>query len=136
MSAATVTCPFTGKKLAAVSAIRPDVAVIHAQQADRQGNVQMWGITGEQKEAVLAAQRSLVTVEEVVDSLELRPGGVVLPSWVVDPGGRRPRWGAPLLCLGTLPPRQRLLRAMGRHQPGPVHAKDATVTQSTNGSAR
>ncbi|HXR12850.1 MAG TPA: CoA-transferase, partial [Gaiellaceae bacterium] len=60
---ATVTCPFTGEELAAVPAQRPDVAVIHAQRADRQGNVQMWGILGVQKEAVLAASRSIVTVE-------------------------------------------------------------------------
>ena len=50
-----VECPFTGEKLAAVRAIRPDVAVVHAQQADRKGNVQLWGITGVQKEAVLAS---------------------------------------------------------------------------------
>jgi glutaconate CoA-transferase subunit A len=80
----TVTCPFTGERLAAVRALRPDVAVVHAQQADRAGNVALWGITGVQREAVLAAQRSIVTVEEVVD--ELRPHGpnhMVLPSWVV-----------------------------------------------------
>ncbi len=64
---ATVTCPFTGEALTAVAALNPDVAVIHAQRADRHGNVQMWGITGVQKEAVLAARRSLVTVEEIVD---------------------------------------------------------------------
>jgi glutaconate CoA-transferase, subunit A len=81
---ATVTCPFTGEELAAVPALRPDVAVVHAQQADRDGNVQLWGITGVQKEAVLASARSIVTVEEIVDELLPRPGGVVLPSWVVD----------------------------------------------------
>jgi glutaconate CoA-transferase, subunit A len=81
---ATVTCPFTGEELAAVPALRPDVAVVHAQQADRDGNVQLWGITGVQKEAVLASARSIVTVEEIVDELEPRPGAVVLPSWVVD----------------------------------------------------
>ena len=83
-SVATVTCPFTGELLAAVPALRPDVAVVHAQQADRAGNVALWGITGVQREAVLAAKRSIVTVEEVVD--ELRPHGpnhTVLPSWVV-----------------------------------------------------
>src|SRR5205085_3717259 len=69
-----VTCPFTGEQLAAVPAHRPDVGVVHAQQADRAGNVQLWGITGVQKEAVLAAKRSLVTVEEIVDELEPRPG--------------------------------------------------------------
>ena len=51
-----IECPFTGERLAAVPAIRPDVAVIHAQKADRQGNVLLWGVTGVQKEAVLAAE--------------------------------------------------------------------------------
>ncbi|MCT2588090.1 CoA transferase subunit A [Actinophytocola gossypii] len=93
----TVTCPFTGEELAAVAALRPDVTVIHAQRADRRGNVQLWGLVGVQKEAVLAASRSLVTVEEVVDELEPRPGAVVLPSWVVTavaevPGGARPSY--------------------------------------------
>jgi glutaconate CoA-transferase subunit A len=81
---ATVVCPFTGEELAAVPAHRPDVGIVHAQQADRKGNIQLWGITGVQKEAVLASSRSLVTVEEIVDELEPRPGAVVLPSWVVD----------------------------------------------------
>ena len=81
---ASVTCPFTGEELAAVPALRPDVAVVHAQQADPQGNVQFWGIIGVQKEAVLASARAIVTVEEIVDELVPRAGGVVLPSWVVD----------------------------------------------------
>jgi glutaconate CoA-transferase subunit A len=94
-SIASLTCPFTGEVLTAVPALNPDVAVIHAQQADRAGNVQLWGIVGVQKEAVLAARRSLVTVEEIVDALEVRPHGVVLPSWVVSavccvPGGAHP----------------------------------------------
>ncbi len=94
---AEIVCPFTGETLTAVSALRPDVAVIHAQQADRRGNVQFWGITGVQKEAVLASARSVVTVEEVVDALEPRPGAVVLPSWTVSyvaevPGGARPSY--------------------------------------------
>jgi glutaconate CoA-transferase subunit A len=78
-----ITCPFTGETLTAVAAIRPDVAVIHAQRADRSGNVQLWGITGVQKEAVLASRRSVVTVEEIVDALDPRPGAVVLPTWTV-----------------------------------------------------
>jgi glutaconate CoA-transferase subunit A len=94
---ATITCPFTGEELAAVPALRPDVAIVHAQEADRQGNVQLWGIVGVQKEAVLAAKRSLVTVERIVDELELRPGGIVLPAFVIDavaevPGGARPSY--------------------------------------------
>ncbi|HET6550842.1 MAG TPA: CoA-transferase, partial [Solirubrobacter sp.] len=78
-----ITCPFTGERLTAVPALNLDVAVVHAQQADRRGNVQLWGLTGIQKEAVLAAQRSLVTVEEIVDELRPRPNAVVLPRWVV-----------------------------------------------------
>jgi glutaconate CoA-transferase, subunit A len=94
---ATIECPFTGEELTAVSALTPDVAVIHAQRADRAGNVQLWGIIGVQKEAVLAAKRSLVTVEEIVEELEPLPGAVVLPSWVVTavaevPGGARPSY--------------------------------------------
>ena len=92
-----IACPFTGEVLTAVPALRPDVTVIHAQQADRAGNVHLWGITGVQKEAVLAARRSLVTVEEIVDEIEPRPGSVVLPSWVVTaialaPGGSHPSY--------------------------------------------
>jgi glutaconate CoA-transferase, subunit A len=95
----SVDCPFTGERLAAVAALRPDVTVIHAQQADRDGNVQLWGITGVQKEAVLAAGRAVVTVEEIVDELEPRPGAVVLPAWVLTavahvPGGAHPSYAA------------------------------------------
>jgi glutaconate CoA-transferase subunit A len=94
---ATITCPFTGEELTAVSALRPDVSIVHAQRADRAGNVQLWGIVGVQKEALLAATRSLVTVEEIVEELEPVPGAVVLPNWVVSvvaeaPGGARPSY--------------------------------------------
>ena len=94
-SLAPIACPFTGEQLTAVPALNPDVAVIHAQQADRQGNVQLWGLVGVQKEAVLAARRSIATVEEIVDRLTPRADAVVLPSWVVDavcevPGGAHP----------------------------------------------
>jgi glutaconate CoA-transferase subunit A len=92
---APITCPFTGEQLTAVAALRPDVTVIHAQRADRAGNVQLWGITGIQKEAVFAAGRSLVTVEEIVDELEPRPGAVVLPSWVVTAVALAPRGAHP-----------------------------------------
>ena len=92
-----VTCPFTGECLTAVPAIRPDVTVIHAQQADHRGNVLFWGISGVQKEAALAARRVIVTVEEFVDELEPRPGGIFLPYWVIDavcevPGGAHPSY--------------------------------------------
>jgi glutaconate CoA-transferase, subunit A len=92
-----VTCPFTGEQLVAVPAIRPDVAIVHAQEADRAGNVQLWGIPGVQKEAVLASARAVVTVERIVDELEPRPGGVLIPSWVIGavveaPGGSQPSY--------------------------------------------
>jgi glutaconate CoA-transferase subunit A len=95
----TVICPFTGEKLTAVPALNPDVGIIHAQQADRNGNVMLWGISGVQKECVLASARSIVTVEEIVDSFEPRVNGVVLPAWVIDavclvPGGAHPSYAA------------------------------------------
>jgi glutaconate CoA-transferase subunit A len=92
-----IACPFTGETLAAVSAVNPDVAIVHAQRSDREGNVQIWGIKGVQKEAVLAARRSLVTVEAIVDVLDPVPGAIVLPAWSVTfvshvPGGARPSY--------------------------------------------
>jgi len=94
----TVECPFTGEKLAAVPAIRPDVTIIHAQRADRAGNVLLDGIVGVQKQAVLAAKRAVVTVEEQVDDLAA-PGlnAVILPAWTISaiavvPGGAHPSY--------------------------------------------
>jgi glutaconate CoA-transferase subunit A len=94
----SVTCPFTGEVLAAVPAIRPDVSFIHAQRADRKGNVLIEGITGVQKEAVLAAKRSVVTVEEIVEELNpASPNSTILPSWAITavcevPGGAFPSY--------------------------------------------
>jgi glutaconate CoA-transferase, subunit A len=78
----SIDCPFTGEQLAAIPAIRPDVTIIHAQRADRAGNVLLDGIIGVQKQAVLAAKRAVVTVEEQVDDLGA-PGlnAVILPAW-------------------------------------------------------
>ena len=90
-----ITCPFTGENLAAVQAIRPDVGIVHAQRADREGNVQLWGIIGVQKEIALASTRSLVTVEEVVDDLEPRPGAIVLPTWAVTAVAEAPHGAHP-----------------------------------------
>jgi glutaconate CoA-transferase subunit A len=96
---AFVDCPFTGEQLSAVRAIRPDVAIIHAQQADRHGNVMLWGLSGVQKESVLAATTAIATVEEVVDELEARPHSVILPAWTIAavclvPGGAHPSYAA------------------------------------------
>ena len=93
-----VTCPFTGEELACIPAVRPDVTIIHAQRADREGNVLIEGIVGIQKEAALAASRSIVTVEEIVDELGPRsPNAVILPGWSVTaiaavPGGAHPSY--------------------------------------------
>lgn len=94
----SVTCPYTGEVLATVPAHRPDVAIIHALKADREGNVLLAGILGVQKEAVLAARRALVTVEEVVDDFGPRSlNACILPSWTVAaiavvPGGAFPSY--------------------------------------------
>lgn len=92
-----IRCPFTDESLAAVPAVKPDVTIIHAQRADRRGNVLLWGILGVQKEAALAAKRVIVTVEEIKDDLEAWPNACVLPSWVVSavalvPGGASPSY--------------------------------------------
>ena len=90
-------CPFTGERVAAVPALRPDVGIVHAQQADETGNVHLWGISGVQKEVVLASKRTIVTVEEVVPRLEPRPNAVFLPTWAITavslaPGGAHPSY--------------------------------------------
>jgi glutaconate CoA-transferase, subunit A len=93
-----ITCPFTGEELAAVPALRPDVTIVHALKADPAGNVLFEGIVGVQKQAVLAAKRALVTVEEIVDDFGPRsPNTVILPSWTVRaiacvPGGAHPSY--------------------------------------------
>src|SRR5699024_11592556 len=79
--------------------INPNIIIHYAQRAHTAGNVQLWGIVGVQKEAMLAARRTLVTVEEVVDELEPVPGGLVLPNWVISavarvPGGAHPSYAS------------------------------------------
>jgi len=93
----SVECPFTGEVLAAVPALNPDVTILHAQRADRQGNVGIHGIVGAQREAALAAHTLIVTVEEIVDALPPAMNGIVLPHWTVNavalcPGGAYPSY--------------------------------------------
>lgn len=80
----SVECPFTGERLAAVPAINPDLTILHAQLADRAGNVAIHGIVGAAREAALAAKTLVVTVEEIVDALPPAMNGIVLPHWVVN----------------------------------------------------
>jgi glutaconate CoA-transferase subunit A len=92
---ATVQCPFTGERVGAVPALTPDVALIHAQRADRAGNVQMWGITGDTITGAKAARHVVCSVEEIVDDNVIRnePGATVLPAFRVDAVVEAP-WGA------------------------------------------
>jgi glutaconate CoA-transferase, subunit A len=94
----SITCPFTGETLAAVPSLQPDVTIVHALKADRAGNVLVDGIVGVQKQAVLAAKRAIVTVEEVVDELGAsNANALILPAWtmtaiVLVPGGAHPSY--------------------------------------------
>jgi glutaconate CoA-transferase, subunit A len=96
-----VTCPFTGEELACVPSIRPDVAIVHAQKADREGNVLIEGIVGVQKEAVLSASRSVATVEEIVDDFGTRSSNaVILPAWALSAVALAPRGARPSYAHG------------------------------------
>jgi glutaconate CoA-transferase subunit A len=92
----TITCPYTNEQFAAVPAHNLDCAIIHAQKATKSGDVLIEGIVGVQKEAVLGAKKSVVTVEEIVDDFgAVSPNACVLPSWTVTaiahvPGGAHP----------------------------------------------
>jgi glutaconate CoA-transferase subunit A len=98
---APVVSPFDGEELTAVTALNPDVGVIHAQQADRRGNVGLWGITGVQREVALASSSVIVTVEEVVDELELSgPSPAVLPTWIIDAIAEVPHGCHPSYAMG------------------------------------
>src|SRR5437016_3771301 len=90
-----VTCPFTGDTLAAVPALTPHVAIVHAQRSDANGNAQMWGVLGVQKEAAFAARRVIVVAEEIVDESVIRadPNRTVIPGFIVDAVVHEP-WGA------------------------------------------
>src|SRR5213592_2823749 len=87
-----VTCPFTGDTLAAVPALEPDVTIVHAQRSDADGNAQVWGITGVQKEAAFAAKRVIVVAEEIVDESVVRadPNRTLIPGIIVDAVVREP----------------------------------------------
>ncbi len=129
-----IRCPFTGEELAAVPALSPDVAIVHAQEADRHGNVQLWGIPGVQKEAVLASKRSLVTVERIVDELEPRPGGTVIPGWVIDFVAEVPAGSQPSYSLGMTRRDNDFYRewdAIGRDRDRFQEWIDANVMQAT-----
>lgn len=78
--------PFTGKEVMAVPPLHPDVAIVHVQRADMDGNAHIWGILGEQKEAAFAAKKVILTAEELVDEDVIRsdPNRTLIPSLIVD----------------------------------------------------
>jgi glutaconate CoA-transferase subunit A len=82
----TVVDPYTGGPVVTVPALCPDVAIVHVQRADAEGNCHLWGILGEQKEAAFAADRVIVTAEEIVDPAVIRsdPNRTIVPGLVVD----------------------------------------------------
>lgn len=94
-----IECPFTREKLMAVGALNPDVTIIHAQQADQDGNVMLWGITGIQKEAVLSAKSVLITVEEIVETFTPRMNAIIIPSFVISAVCLSPKGAMPSYAL-------------------------------------
>jgi glutaconate CoA-transferase subunit A len=81
-----VTDPYSGREVVVVPALNPDVAIVHVQRADAQGNAHIWGIIGEQKEAAFAASRVILTAEEIVDEAVIRsdPNRTLIPGFIVD----------------------------------------------------
>jgi glutaconate CoA-transferase subunit A len=88
----SVVCPFTGEELAAVPALNPDVAIIHAQRADKNGNAQIWGLLGVQKEAAFASRNTIVVAEEIVPESVIRddPNRTLIPGFIVNAVVREP----------------------------------------------
>lgn len=93
-------CPFTKEQLTAIPALNPDLAIIHAQKADRNGNIWMKGIVGAQKEVLMAAKKTIVTVEEIVDNIDESQGGVVIPRWIVNVVSEVPKGAFPSYAEG------------------------------------
>ena len=90
----SIQCPYTHRTFATVPALNPDVTIIHCQRADKQGNAQVWGLLGTQKEAVFAAKRVIVVAEEIVETSLVRadPNRTLVPGLVVDHVVHEP-WG-------------------------------------------
>jgi glutaconate CoA-transferase subunit A len=82
----TVRDPYSGEEVVVVPALKPDVAIVHVQRADAEGNAHIWGIIGEQKEAAFAAERVILTTEEIVDEAVIRsdPNRTLIPGFIVD----------------------------------------------------
>jgi glutaconate CoA-transferase subunit A len=82
----TVIDPYSGVEIPVVPALKPDVAIVHVQRADASGNAHIWGIIGEQKEAAFAAERVILTAEEIVseDIIRSDPNRTLIPGFIVN----------------------------------------------------
>jgi len=82
----TIKDPYSDQQVVTVPALNPDVAIVHVQRADQDGNAHIWGIIGEQKEAAFASQRVIVTAEEIVsqDVIRSDPNRTLIPGFIVD----------------------------------------------------
>lgn len=91
----SVECPYTGESIATVPPLNPDVTIVHAQRSDADGNTQVWGLLGVQKEAAFASKRVIVVVEELVPATVIRadPNRTIIPGMIVDAVVLEP-WGA------------------------------------------
>jgi glutaconate CoA-transferase, subunit A len=94
-----VTDPYSGRELIAVPALNPDVAIVHVQRADKDGNAHLWGILGEQKEVAFASKRVILSAEEIVDEAIIRsdPNRTLIPGFIVSavclvPGAAHPSY--------------------------------------------
>jgi glutaconate CoA-transferase subunit A len=94
--------PYSSDQIAVVPPLNPDVTIIHAQRADSQGNTQMWGLLGMQKEAVFAAKKVIVVVEEIVDEQVVRsdPNRTIIPHIIVDAVVHQPYGAHPSYVQG------------------------------------
>lgn len=99
----SIECPFTGETLTALPALKPDLTILHAQAADREGNVLLRGIVGASREAAMAAKSLVVTVERIVDSLDAPMNAFVIPGWQVAAVVEVPGGAYPSYALGHYP---------------------------------
>ena len=90
----SILCPYTGKRFATVPALNPDVAVIHVQRADKEGNSQVWGLMGTQKEIAFSSKKVIIVAEEIVETSVIRrdPNRTLIPGILVDHVVHEP-WG-------------------------------------------
>jgi glutaconate CoA-transferase, subunit A len=97
-----VTDPYSGKEVITVPALNPDVAIVHVQRADKNGNAHLWGIVGEQKEVAFAAKKVILTAEEIVEEAVIRsdPNRTLIPGFIVSAVCHEPHSAHPSYAQG------------------------------------